>query len=158
MTDSARLEAEVSIQESFRSTPYKVDGLWHIGKGRSLETHPLSGAEWKQLLDSGWLAPVISVNGANWLMSVELATAEAHMEACYSWWPSLNDARQNALAEMVYQMGTKKFDGFHKMLAAIHVQDWAEAYRQALDSEWARETPARAALVATQLMTGEFAT
>ena len=42
--------------------------------------------------------------------------------------------------------------GFHDMLAALERGDWPAARAAALDSDWARETPARARRVADALV------
>lgn len=157
MSDPERLDATVAKQEGFEEIPYlDTEKLWTFASGRCLETHPLSGSEWKRLLDNRWLSVAITIEGATWLRQTELAAVEAHLSVVFTWWHALNDARQNALIDMGYQMGVEKLQGFHQMLTAINSGNWAEAYAQALDSEWARETPARAKAVATQLRDGVF--
>ena len=48
MTDEARLEASVEIDEGFDPVPYlDTEKLWTAGDGLCLETRPLTGAEWK---------------------------------------------------------------------------------------------------------------
>ena len=62
---------------------------------------------------------------------------------------------QLALLNMSYQMGVDGLLGFKKMLAALARGDRAEAERQALDSEWAREqTPGRAQRIAARIGRG----
>lgn len=158
MTDVTRLEASVTTDERYVAFPYRdTRKLWTFGKGRCVETHPLSAAEWKQMLDSGWLSISVSLSGADWLMRRELAAVEAQLAKDYAdFWPHLNDARQNALIEMAYQMGVEKEEGFHQMLAAIRAGNWQEAYNQALASDWAKQTPARAKMIATMILTGSF--
>lgn len=70
------------------------------------------------------------------------------------WWRSLSDARQRALIQMSYQLGVDGLLGFPKMLGALQSGDWREAYRQALDSKWAKvDTPERAQRVAALFLT-----
>lgn len=158
MTDPQKLEVSTAAHEGFEATPYKDSrSLWTVGNGRCLETHPFTGPEWKRLLDNGWLVLSIWEAGAHWLMNTELADVEGQLSRIFSWWSVLNDARQNALIELAYQIGISKLMGFKNMLAAIRAQDWATAYAQAMDSDWARQTPARAQTIATQLRDGEFA-
>lgn len=165
MTDEARLEATVRKNEDYKPRPYKdTRALWTFGNGRCLETHPLSAAEWKLLLDRGYLEVTINPAGADLLEQLELAVIETALAHDYAdFWPRLNDARQNALAEMAYQMSVAKEESFHGMLAAIRVavasdrpEDWAIVEQKGLASDWAQQTPARAQRVMHQLRTGEF--
>ena len=60
---------------------------------------------------------------------------------------------QRALLNMSYQLGLGGLMNFQKMLTALAQGDRATAALHALDSEWARQTPARARRVVT-LMRG----
>lgn len=63
--------------------------------------------------------------------------------------------RKLALCSIIYQMGLKGVTGFKEMLKAIDKRDWATAYKEALDSDWAREdTPARAERIANIIKDG----
>ena len=55
------------------------------------------------------------------------------------------------IAEMVYQMGATNIRKFRKLLGAVAIGDAREAYRQAMASDWARQTPERAEKVAARL-------
>lgn len=149
---STPLEQEVDQQEGFRAAPYKdTRGLWTFGTGRCLETAPLTGPEWKHLLDAGLIQVNITETGADYLESSILAAVEQKLSAIFSWWPKIGKARQDALIDMGYQLGVPKLLTFSQMIRAITYEDWPTVYQQALDSDWARETPARAQQVATQL-------
>ena len=52
--------------------------------------------------------------------------------------------RQNALIDMVFNMGMWRVLGFKKMIAAIKEKDWKEAAAQAKDSNWHNQVGARA--------------
>lgn len=158
MTDAARLDASTLAHESYRAFAYRdTRNLWTFANGRCLETHPLSAAEWKQLLDNAWLSVSISKQGADWLMQKELLAVEAQLAKDYaSFWPRLNDARQNTLVEMAYQMGVDKEEAFHQMITAVREERWADAEAAGLDSLWAKQTHTRAVELMAQLRTGEF--
>jgi len=51
----------------------------------------------------------------------------------------LPDNCKIALCDMVYNMGIGRFLGFEKMLTAIDMKDWDEAYRECLDSIYGRD-------------------
>ena len=163
MIDIVRLEADIATDEGERARPYKDPlGLWSVGDGRCLETHPLSGAEWKSLLDRGCVTFVLSPAGSQWLRSQQLASISAALAHDYAdFWPALNDAQQNALAELAFQIGVAGEEAFHDMLAAIrvalHTGDWEPVKAAGLASKWAKETPPRAEVVLDQLCSGQFA-
>lgn len=70
------------------------------------------------------------------------------------WYRMLDDHRQQAVVEMGYQMGFEGVLGFRKMIAAIEESDWSRVEAEALDSQWARQTPARASDVGGRLAYG----
>jgi lysozyme len=157
MSDMEELIIATRADEGYKPKPYKdTRGLWTFGEGRCLETHPLTGAEWKILLDRDYIDVAIGVRGADLLERQELAAVEVRLAHDYDFWPRLNDARQNALIEMAYQMGADKEESFHVMVTAVREERWADAEAAGLDSLWAKQTPARAARVMKQLRTGEF--
>lgn len=165
MTDMNKLLATTASDEGFRARPYRdTEGLWTIGDGRCLETHPLTGVEWKALLDAGQLQVTITSDGAAALMRGQLEAVAARLAADYlDFWSQLNDARQNALVEMAYQLGVGHQAEFHEMLGDIRVAvrigtlgAWKAVAAAGLNSLWAKQTPARAARVMTQLETGQF--
>jgi len=52
--------------------------------------------------------------------------------------------RQNALVNMVFNMGGGRVRKFVKMIAAVEAEDWKEAAAQAKDSDWHTQVGARA--------------
>lgn len=163
MSDAARLQASTAVHEGFEAVPYPdTQKLWTFGRGRCLETHPLSAAEWKYLLDAQLIKVEIAQAGADWLMKMELYSVEIWFAKTFAWWPRLNDARQNALIEMGFQLGIGKVPLFHNLLTAIAAEDWDTAEHEVLfsskgdKSPWDQETPVRAEAVARMLKTGAF--
>ena len=165
MTDMTRLLATTASDEGFRAQPYlDTQNLWTFGEGRCLETHPLTGAEWKMLLDARQIEVTINRDGAAALMREQvLAVAADLAQLNADFWPLLTDARQNALVEMAYQMGVDHEEEFHNMLGDIRVAvrintpgAWAAVKAAGLASEWGTQTPERADRVMTQLATGLF--
>ncbi len=53
-------------------------------------------------------------------------------------------------------MGRQGLAGFVRMLMAIQAGDWGGAKFEALESDWAKQTPGRAAEVAEMLYSGQF--
>jgi lysozyme len=74
------------------------------------------------------------------------------------WFQSLDQTRREAVIEMAYQMGYDGVLGFKRMIAAIKAEDWGRVHKEALDSRWAKQTPARAGDVAERLAYGRTST
>ena len=77
----------------------------------------------------------------------------AQMSA-HRWFTDLNQARQECIVEMCYQLGVEGVSEFKNMISSLKAEIWLGAAEHALDSLWARQTPARAAEVARRLAAG----
>lgn len=107
-----------------------------IGVGRNLQGRGISKAEAFYLLDN----------------DINVCLGDL---ASFEWWGALNSVRQRALLNMRFQLGSKGFRGFTKMLAALDQRDYVAAAAAARDSKWARaDSPQRAARVTAQIETG----
>lgn len=158
MTEIAQLVASLKRHEGYRANPYLCPaGKLTIGYGRNLEDAPLTGAEWRELWNRGDIAVSLSREGAERLLRSALARLERQCETHFDFWHALNDARQNVLVEMAFQLGFDGLRGFRRMLAALRRHDYAGAAREGLDSKWAREdSPARARRLMRQMEMGVF--
>jgi lysozyme len=135
----------IANEEGFSPTPYMCsEGYPTVGygqrigpRGAMLEMYQFTMPE-----------PV----AREWL--AQNVRAIADQLASRSFYCQCNGARAIVLLSMAYQMGVSGLLKFRKMLAAIEDNDWEEAARQALDSRWAKQTPARAKRHAEILRTG----
>ena len=123
--------ATIQAEEGFRGDPYQdTEGAWTVGYGTKL---PLSEAE------------------ATYLARERLQGKQD------AWWRICRGpvgqpmTTREALLNMSYQLGVNGLDGFTDMLGALQAGDCDAAKAEALDSEWARQTPSRAASVAARL-------
>lgn len=83
----------------------------------------------------------------NFWLDYLLDSIDAEMDAALPWWRKQPDDVQRAMAQMCYQLGLPKLLGFKKMLAALEAGNYSLAKIEALDSQWAKQTPARAVRV-----------
>ncbi len=90
---------------------------------------------------------------AELLLRDYLQTIETRLKV-HDWFGKLNTARQHCILEMAYQMGVEGVLGFENMIEALKRGDWMQAETEALDSLWAKQTPARARDVAERLKLG----
>jgi len=70
----------------------------------------------------------------------------------------MGQVRRDCLTSMIYQMGPGRdgFGGFYEMQSALRAGHWERAAREALRSEWARQTRDRAEEVAAMIESGEY--
>ena len=123
--------ATIQAEEGFRGDPYRdTEGALTVGYGTKL---PLSEAE------------------ATYLARARLHGKQDALVDAEPWTGGLPLQTREALLNMAYQMGVNGLERFADMLSALQDGDCDSAKAEALDSEWARQTPARAASVAARL-------
>ena len=133
----AQLAAQLHVDEGKRSRVYlDTVGKWTGGVGRNLSDRPFSDDEIALMLKN------------------DIATAEADLDRALPWWRTMSNARQQALANMCFNMGISRLLGFKKMLGHLQGSRWADAAREALDSKWADQVGARADRIAEQFTKG----
>lgn len=69
-------------------------------------------------------------------------------------WNRLDLERKYALLDMCFQLGFKGLCGFKKMLEAMRWGKWQTAAEECLNSDYARQTPARAKRIARLIKEG----
>jgi len=132
----------IKREEGWNSHAYICPaGKWTIGYGRNID--PAGGKG------------IIKAEGAM-LLRNDILDCLADLESIFDNWPHIDRVRQNALANMRYQLGPSRFRSFAKMIAAVRGGNWMLAYLEALDSKWASvdQTPERAIRVARAIRDG----
>lgn len=116
----------IKKHEGWEPTPYR-DSLrvWTVGYGFNLEALDMP-------------KPV----GELWL-SILVAECEDTLKG-YSWFNRMNDARQNAIIDMFYNLGAVRFKQFKRMIRALENDKYSEAADEMLDSKWASQVGRRA--------------
>lgn len=152
MTPEARraLAADLKIAEGFRARPYldccgkywrdcvcARQGKLTIGYGRNLDDVGISESE------------------AEVLLHHDAFTAEQNAIRAFEWFPSLNDGRQRAVTELIFNLGLSKFTEFKRTIAAISQGTYRAASEYLLDSLWAKQVgPTRSTRIARTLRDG----
>lgn len=70
------------------------------------------------------------------------------------WFAGMDRVRQRAIINMRHQLGLDGLLAFRGMINFCELHDYASAAKAGLASEWARQTPTRAARVMEQLSSG----
>lgn len=137
------LALELTRDEGVRLEAYKDSlGFWTIGVGHLIH-------------DNGSPRVLrITENEANaWLlMDIEHAIGLAR-ETFGEGFDYLSDARQRALTNMAFNLGSK-LAGFRKFLAAAREGNWVTASIEMMDSKWATQVGARAERLRDMVLNG----
>ena len=135
--DRPKLLLELERDEGLRLHPYTdTVGKITIGIGRNLTDVGLSKEE------------VYALAGSDIYMAC------GDLDHYLPWWNRLSEVRQRVLANMVFNMGIRRLQGFALFLNAVQIGDWEEAAKQMLDSQWARQVGPRATRLAEQMRKG----
>lgn len=145
---SKHLIESVKLHEGLRLKTYlDTENIPTIGYGTNLEEVGLHKSYANTL-------EITQETAQQWL---EIALLSARDDArSFRWFGRLDRVRQEAIIEMVYNLGAPRLSKFRKMIAAIEREDWNTAYDEALDSKWHRQVGARSVRIACQLRTGKY--
>lgn len=141
----------LEFHESCVLKPYYCPtGHLTLGIGHNVEARPFTDEEkraigdWKKGITKN-MAYMICRNDVNICLN-QLKTL--------SFWNQLDLERQYALLDMCFQLGFKGLCGFKKMLEAMRWGKWQTAAEECLNSDYARQTPARAKRIARLIKEG----
>jgi lysozyme len=152
MTDLDKAVQDTAQFEGYKPAPYKdTRGLWTLGEGTCLETNPISGKDWKALLDAGYIKVSVTGAGARYLMRSKLAGDLRDLATRYPGFAALPGLVQTLLLEMVYQLGVDDLLGFTNFNNLVRSGQFAAAAADGRTTRWYSQTPARAELILKQL-------
>ena len=96
----------------------------------------------------------ITHDEAMMLLDNDIRRVIDELESRAPWFKRLDTTRQQAIANMAFQLGVSGLLGFRKMIGALDHGDYRKAADEALDSRWARQTPNRAREIADMIRKG----
>lgn len=102
-------------------------GVWTIGYGTNLQELTID-----------------KETAERWLYA-KLVEAQTESRARFPWYAGLSTARQQAVCELVYNLGMPRLLGFVKFLSAMASGDYVTARAELLDSAWRRQVKDRRA-------------
>lgn len=144
--DSPRLIEDIEGAEGFRRKAYRdTEGYWTAGYGHFLDqSKDWTGVEFSTATIRTWLEQ-------------DIATAVSEAQKLPEWKALNTDARQNAVAELVFNMGLAKWKGFHHCRNSLELAHWLPAGAQLLDSAWDHEVGRnRSQRLYNYITTGDF--
>ena len=127
--------------EGKRLRPYYDEmGKITIGIGRNLTDVGISEEECEMFFEN------------------DVSAALAHVENVFPEYSLWAEARQDAMIDMVLNVGIGGLMGFKNMIDAIHAEDWGKAASEMRNSLWAHQVPKRAEELARMVESGEYQT
>lgn len=127
-------------------------GYWTIGVGHLID--PAKGANPAPFGTDLTRGHAITSEQSAQLLGQDIDAKAAELDKRVPWWRRLSESRQRVILNMAFQLGVAGLLAFRKALAAMQVGDYQEAGRQMLDSEWAKQTPLRAARLIARMVEG----
>lgn len=142
------------MHEGCRLQPYYCTrGKQTIGVGRNLDDNPLTDEEKRVCGD--W-EHGITKQSAFYLLRNDIKRCEKECRKEIAFYELLDDERQYALLDMVFQLGIGGVKKFKKMLMAMACGYWEDASKECLNSKYAQQTPKRAKRIAETIRIGKF--
>ncbi len=134
-----RVYARLEGDEGRRKKAYKDSvGKLSIGVGRNLDDRGLRDDE------------------IDLMLANDVAEAIGECRRLFRNFDALAEARQEVLANMMFNIGPSRLAGFKKMVAAVVAGNWVEASRQMLDSKWADQVGERATRLSDAMRKGAW--
>ncbi len=131
---------QLRLHEGVRSKVYLCsEGYETIGVGRNVSESGIG----------------LSDDEIAYLLANDIARCEKEIAERFDWFDDLDDVRQDALVDMVFNLGISRLAQFQNMIAALAESRFDDAAAEALDSKWARQVGQRAQTVAAMIRTGE---
>ena len=112
-------------------------GKTTIGLGRNLDDYGITKEE------------------AFYLAKNNIYELENELDRAIPWWRQLDDARQRALINLAYNVGTTTLLKFKKTLQYLEDGSYEEAAEEVLDSRWAKQVGRRATFISNVFLTGK---
>lgn len=124
--------------EGLRLKPYKCTaGKLTIGVGRNLDDNGITEAEARMMLN----------------YDIEMSRAPLLK---LKWFTELNTPRQDAVINMVFNLGFPRFMKFKKTIAYLEAKDYENAAVEMLNSTWAKQVGDRAVELAAIILSGHY--
>lgn len=124
------IAAQLTIDEGSVSYAYQDSlGYWTIGVGTLIDKRK-----------GGGLRP----NEIQYILYNRIAEALDNCTKLYPKFGSFSNSRQDALANLMFNMGLTTMSSFHNTVAAINEGKWSEAQEGLRNSLWYKQVGARA--------------
>ena len=98
----------------------------------------------------------LSEDEINYLLNNDIKRVREELTDSYFWFPAMNEARQDALVDISFNLGQTRLRGFVKALEAMSREQFDVAADEFMDSKWSEQVGNRAVEVTEMIRTGEY--
>ena len=131
----------LKLHEGVRSHVYLCSaGYETLGVGRNISESGLG----------------LSDVGIEYLLNNDIKRVREELEDTYFWFPALNEARQDAMIDICFNLGLTRLRGFVKAIEAMSREQFDIAADEFMDSRWATQVGNRAVEVTEMIRTGDY--
>lgn len=178
----SRISGIIISEEGVSFEPYEKKGIVHIGVGRSLQTNGISISELFAIVSEPDLRYVmeratisrgrikidslevahrvfphpLTEHDLELLLTDDLKNVKSEAVRVFGdHWHQIDTVRQEAIIDILFNLGLPHFLGFVNFIDAVKIQDWKTAASELLLSEAARQNYSRYNHVALVIDTGD---
>jgi len=145
------LKEQLKRHEGYKLKPYKCPaGFRTIGAGHNYDANPLPEGMAEYLDDHGRITDEM----ADQLLERDIAAARSGCEKLYPRFKEFSEARQNALIDMMFNMGYRTLRSFKITNLLINSNNWTGAADNLVKTKWYRQVKGRAKTVCSMLREG----
>ena len=98
----------------------------------------------------------LSGDEIEYLLANDIARVKDELSDAYFWFNAMNEARQDAMVDICFNLGLTRLRGFVKALEAMSREQFDIAADEFMDSRWASQVGNRAVRVTEMIRTGEY--
>ena len=136
----SKLVAQLRRHEGVRTHFYRcTSGVATIGVGRCIEPGSLG----------------LSNDEIDYLLENDIKRCQAELLA-FSWFIDLDSVRQDAMVNLLFNLGMTRLLQFKNALTAMEANDFNTAAEEFMDSRWATQVGNRADEVCEMIRTGRY--
>ena len=92
----------------------------------------------------------------DYLLQNDIQRVKEELKETYFWFVALNEARQDAMIDICFNLGLTRLRGFVKALEAMSREQFDVAADEFMDSKWAQQVGTRAIRVTEMIRGGEY--
>ncbi len=98
----------------------------------------------------------LSKDEIDFLLNNDIKRVREELTEEYYWFAGLNEARQDAMIDLSFNLGQTRLRGFVKALEAMSREEFENAADEFMDSRWSEQVGDRAVEVTEIIRTGEY--
>ena len=98
----------------------------------------------------------LSEDEIDYLLQNDIDRIITELDFEYGWFSELNEARQDAMIDISFNLGQTRLRKFKKALTAMEKSDWDTAANEFMDSKWSKQVGNRAKELTEIIRNGKY--